>query len=1312
MSKQTPPPAPPPEPRKGTRPPGLLVKAAVWLLVLLLVVIAAGTAWARYVARNIDNYRPAIENLLSERLGQEVTIRQLSASWQGPNPVLQLSHVDIAHADRDGDSAVALQHLLLQLDGLRSLMRMGLVFQRIEADGLDLVLDRGREGGLGIDGLNLAKADASSAQPDLFDDGQWLQPQRWLDELAGRISDPQIRLTHLTLGIRTSETDMFFVDIPQLDMSWDDGSLSASGRAMRQGTLEQLVTFAIRGSDPFDGRFSGQVWAAITPGGLLEALTRGLEWRNFQVQELDARMTTWLTFADGRLQRVNGRIDMPRLKLGRELATLPALEDVSARIGWRRAEAGGSLHVRDLQWRWQDDAVAGLALRLVHDPQQFRLSATDVPLGPLARLAVSSDLLPARVEPEVAGLNPVGRLSSLHLDVPRNEPEEFQAWLGLDGVSVAPHRGAPGGGNVQGQLWLSRHGGQARAVGNNMALIVPGLYDEPVVFDHVDGVVGWRIDGGISRVFGRDLETRVGSADVNGAFDLRLDRYGEDNLGLRIAVANASAERLPTFLPSGALGGELYNWLTTAITGGEVVSGAFYGHGQIGEGRADQSFNTAMEYRFRDASIRYDPSWPEVTGASGTVTIHNSDARIVLEQATTGGLQLGAAEVVVIQGAEGPVVQVATSTRVAGEQARYWLTETPLGAMAGEASQALSLSGDYLLDLALSVPLAAGAQVGVDVHLRTGNGQLDYRPAGLQWQAINGALHYSTDHGFSDEPLSARFLGQPVSVRFQADPGRGALTVIQTGRTDVETLARTFLQRSVPGLSGRLPYTARLDVVPGADARLAISAEAAGLSSQWPTPLAREPGPSEPIEALLRWPADDQLLLEAQWGERLYAALEWQGGGFRGGQVVVADGSARFPVEDGLMVRAAFDRFAPAQWQPWLAQLGVDAASADEADVGTGQRFDWLNTVDLRMERLVLGDHGIPGVRVIARPQPQGWLLTTNSERAAGRVYVPDSFNRVTVDLDHLRVARDAGAASDGDPVLLTPAEQLEAFRDMSAGQWPEVEVRIGSLLLGDDPAGSWSFVMSPSPEQVTLTDLQGRQASLMFDGQLRWGVTSGEEVTVVQGVLEGGGLQDLAGLVGQEMPLTNTESVIDLNLAWPGRPDQFAAGRLNGEFTLRLDDGVILENNDTAQLFRLFNLLNTDTLRRRLQFDFSDLYEAGVAFDALYGKASLDHGILTWNPDLQLAGPSGALRLSGQTNLADETLDMRLVVILPLTQNLPLAAILMGASPPVGGALFVLDKLLGEPLSKLTSATYSVGGTWDNPEVRLRNIFDSGNRE
>ena len=167
--------------------------------------------------------------------------------------------------------------------------------------------------------------------------------------------------------------------------------MSASGRAMRQGTLDQLATFSIKGRGLFEDGFSGQVWADITPGGVLEVMTRGLEWRNFQLRELDANATTWLTFKNGQLEQVNGRLHMPLLGLDNDMTSLAPLEDVSARLGWRRTEEGGSLHVRDLKWRWQDEVATGMAMRLDHDRLHLWMSAVDVPVGPLVHMAVVSN---------------------------------------------------------------------------------------------------------------------------------------------------------------------------------------------------------------------------------------------------------------------------------------------------------------------------------------------------------------------------------------------------------------------------------------------------------------------------------------------------------------------------------------------------------------------------------------------------------------------------------------------------------------------------------------------------------------------------------------------------------------------------------------------------------------------------------------------------------------------------------------------------------------------------------------------------------
>ncbi|AHI32944.1 hypothetical protein AU15_00870 [Marinobacter salarius] len=290
------------------------------------------------------------------------------------------------------------------------------------------------------------------------------------------------------------------------------------------------------------------------------------------------------------------------------------------------------------------------------------------------------------------------------------------------------------------------------------------------------------------------------------------------------------------------------------------------------------------------------------------------------------------------------------------------------------------------------------------------------------------------------------------------------------------------------------------------------------------------------------------------------------------------------------------------------------------------------------------------------------------------------------------------------------PEQQAQTFRDLGLGNWPDVDVRIAALNMDGENAGSWSFQLRPEATQLLVQDIVGTLKSLTLTGELSWSIAAGREITRFTGDINGKSLADLDTLVGAEIPFRSKNTAVKLDIDWPGRPDQFDVSGLSGSVSVRFDDGVILEGNNTAQLFRVFNLLNADTLWRRLKLDFSDLYEAGVAFDAISGKASMINGLLTLDPELQVVGPSGAFKLTGTSNMIEETLDMRMVVVLPLTQNLPLAALLMGAGAPIGGALFVLDKVLGDPLSKLTSATYSVSGSWDEPDVRLRRVFDTGN--
>ena len=443
---------------------------------------------------------------------------------------------------------------------------------------------------------------------------------------------------------------------------------------------------------------------------------------------------------------------------------------------------------------------------------------------------------------------------------------------------------------------------------------------------------------------------------------------------------------------------------------------------------------------------------------------------------------------------------------------------------------------------------------------------------------------------------------------------------------------------------------------------------------------------AESVEQLVRLSVED-------WSENIARRLESDatGSSVAATETSVAQGSD-----------ASADGEAPVSQTP-------EATEPSNVATESPVIWEWLTRLSLDVKELLIGPQTISEINLNLNPGPQGWWLDATSEAVKGRIFVPaESQKYVSAEFERLHLAADRNNDDIEASLPFNLDERTESFRELEVAQWPPVEASIQSLKLGERDLGTWKFLMEPEDNAVRVRDISGQLNTLSFTGDLFVGIEDQSLITRVSGDLRGANVADIGPLIGSQVPLESKKSQIAGTLVWPGRPDDFAAASLSGDLTLRLDDGVILQQNNSAQLFRVFNVLNTDTLWRRLQLDFSDLYEAGVAFDAISGKAALEEGILTLKPELQVVGPSGAMKLSGSSNLDLETLDMTLVVVLPLIKNLPLAAVLMGASAPIGGALFVLDKVLGDPLSKLTSATYSVQGTWDEPEVKLDSIFDT----
>ena len=1247
--------------RQPARLIALLSSAIWWSLVVVLVLFALYAGIGRQLTQNVDAFRDDLSRELSDRLGHDVRIGRLSSRWFWLDPSFTAQNIEVTNPD-SGVQVLSLQHLTIRFDALASLMRFRIVFEDFEAEGLALTLNQKDSGDVGVRGADL---------PEPLNN----RFRHWLDVSGKWLSNPYIKVTRVSLGIRDNQGQLRHIDIPQLDLLYHQGLFRASGRALQSATTQQLASFTLVGKQFFRGDFTGQLYLGLDSGRLFDGLIDEYKWRDIRIEGFDLGGEAWLTFREGVLQQVNGTVRTPYLQLGVGGESLAPLEDISARIGWRRHSAVmgelddesdqsatiGEWHLEQLAWTWNGDNVPPFSLLLAPRAEGFSVTADALPLRPLRRFAGALPLLPEVAREALENYRPVGFLDSMTLNIPGTDGKSFELSGRMRNVGAAAYGGAPAANNVNGFIYVDDSSGyvEARSGSQPVTLAFPELFGSEWSLPELAATVAWQLDGPVTRVYSDDIRLSYGdSAGFNGAFDLKLNRQGEDDLGLRVGVENAEASMLADFVPEKLVNAGLYDWLTTAIQEADITSGVYYGHGQIGADAPSGSFVSSMWYEFENGTVRYDESWPEVTGARGRVVVQNGDTLVSLEAGKTGGLVLNPGTVEVVPGEDGGLVRVKASAPVPGNAVAFWMANSPLGEMAGPQAAGLKYDGDYALDLDIDLPLESSEDVVVKAGISASNGYVGYPDADLSWEDISGSLVYHTSKGFSGGPLSARFLDEPVEVMFgQASSGNASgpdiLTIRQTGTISVPSaLRQAGLTRSDAGsgdvgdsygLKGSIDYSAEVDVATGTAPRITVRSSLEGLSIDWPGPFSKKSEEAAPLVARIDPELANGVGITGSWEDR-----------------------------------ATFDLFLKA------------------------------SGVELTFDELYLGDQTLTNIHLEALDLGDRWVLTTNSERAVGRVVFPDDDRAITANFEVIRFLRNNTNAKD-TPELLTIEQQLEAFRAMDMVNWPDVDITISELLLNEDSLGRWSLQLRPERQQLNITGIEGQLNSLVLKGDMTWGVINNRETSQFSGSVSGGALADLSELFDSEIPLTNKQTNIKLDLDWPGRPDEFELASLSGVVSFRLDDGVILEGSNSAQVFRIFNFLNSDTLWRRLKLDFSDLYERGVAFDAISGTARLDDGLLTMEPELQVVGPSGAFKLSGSTDMASEVVNMRLVVVLPLTQNLPLAALLMGASAPIGGALFVLDKVLGDPLSKLTSATYNVTGTWDEPKVDLRQVFDTG---
>ena len=1254
-----------------------LLRWALWLVAGLLIFAALYVSLGRQFIPLLAEYRAEIEQQLQQHLQQDIQIEQLAGSWRGFSPVLAARYVTLGR----GPNALQVETLRVQPDVIGSLLARELRLTAISLDGLQVHLQENQAGQWSLQGLQL-----DTFENTAFQLNDWLAKMQQVTQLSVLNSrvivqpHEQEALALTYAGFTLSRSG------PQQRL--DFRAILPDGEKLELSAQGQLV-------DKDWQRSSLAVYLNLPSSNLAQWLPN-LPWPGWMLDNLQLNGELWLQAEHGQLQQAV--LQLAELELQGQAAHTAPLHIQGHDL------KGFYQHTEGMHSAWFTQLPLHIDQRAVHD-WRFTLTYAKQ-LAPVWDMAIAqlkiADVdylagrlleLPELASEVLASMQPSGQLNNLQVQWrPEATWSERLSFISsVQDVGFSAWRDVPAAGGISGQISGDLTQGELRlASTDGFSLHLAKLFAKPWRYERANAQLLWQFDEQGFTLESPYLQVQGEEGEIAGDFLIRLLREpdAEDYMDLRVGLRNGDARFTEKYLPSRVAGfsADLAHWLSTAIQGGDIEQGYFQYQGSLNAGTPPESRSMSLYFDVTDAQLEYQPGWPKLTEAAAQVFIEDSGVRINLEHGKVLNTPLSSAyaEVALARQGQTPTLQLQADLLSNVADGLYFLQKTPLADAAVQFSKWQG-QGDLPATLELSVPLVANPSVQIKLALNALNAELQMPEINVHLHALNGQLVFDSQRGLSAKKMTGQFLGQAFSGHIDAQGQAGHLVshIDVQGLMPIEQLSQwAGITQPIP-VSGVLPYRLRV-LLEGDDSQLRVDSNLQGVKVDLPAPFAKTAGEQRYADWRMTLSGAERRYW-FEYGEQLSLNLAAPPGNILGGrgQVRVGGGLASLPTQQGMQLRGSLPVLDVADWQQLLARYRL-------SEQGSGQL---LTSAQLTIQRLSGYGLSADNLDITFQPQTSGWQLSVRSELLQGKITERGTNKPLQVQFARLHLPKSLvqGVAAQGD-----------AFADFEINTIPALDIHIDALYHNAENLGPWSFSTRPQGQGVLFENLELSLKGLQVSGQLGWQRdNNGAMHSWYKGRLAGDNLKDVLLAWGFAPTITSDSFRVDSDVHWAGSPAVLGLSKLSGDLDVSFRKGQLVSVDGSSQALRVFGLLNFDSIGRRLRLDFSDLLDKGLAYDRVKGKVRVVEGVYRTQTPLLVEGPSSNLDLQGQFNAVTEQVNATLVVTLPLTNNLPLAAVAVGA-PVVGGALFLVDRLLGDRISRFASVTYHINGDWQHPNISL----------
>ncbi|MCG7515964.1 YhdP family protein [Vibrio sp. MMH1-50] len=1259
-----------------------------WTLVTLLVLLAILVTTLRVALPQLNHFQDEIKTWVKQGTGFDFSIASVAGSWRNSHPSIALQGLE-ANLPNNQDARFAVDEIHIEFDLIQSLLKFKPVVADLTID--DLALDIRTVDLLSKSENNDPAANVSQSESKLIDQ---------LDSLLLRQFE-DFTITDSRIWYKSVSGETRRLDIEQLRWSNQGKHHLAEGTvSIADASLNSLLVRANFKDYGSLRDISGEFYVSAKDVSVTPWLTTYMQDES-GVESGKVSLNTWLTLQHS--QPSYAYVDLQPSELvwnekGRhELLLESGIFKLSPdKEGWK--VNGHSLQIRTDDRPWPELDVA---FDWQPDGWLLNLSQLDIEaLTPLVKLAPKSESTTDLLDK----LAPKGRVEDIRLSM-NGGLDTLRYSAELDELGLTQWELLPGFSHVQGKVSGNLEQAKAKVTVIDDVFPYGDVFQAPLNIKQGEVDIVWQQDEDGWRLWSDKVTAATPDLQVLGAFRLDFPKEQSPFLSFYAEADLYNAGETWRYLPTLALGQDLTDYLSTAIQGGKVNTAKLLWYGELGDFPYKEHNGMFQAWvGLKNAKFSFDTAWPTITDLQLDLLFENDAMYLDSKSATLNGVKAKRITGRIPELAEGGHIEIEAKASAPGNEVRDYMMATPLVDSVGAALTALQVSGPVYSEFQLNIPFDTEKDARAWGYADLKNNRVDIDAPPMTLENATGRIKFDNDV-VTTSGLSAELLMQPISLDFRGENAEQGynVTINTLGDWEVDPLKPYLGERWLSLVSGHAPWQMDIDLQlndVGFTYQVDVLAQLSQLASEYPYPLGKKRGEKgqaklqasgnqESVSARLQIPnAKYQTEIDISGDVPVLTAtnLVVGNGGFKISPVVGHDASIRL---DDL----SLDKWADLMHVPQSTTQSV-LSSMKTPTVPLPTR------ISMDVKNLELGGIEFHDVDLNARKKNLSWQLDVDSQEVKGKANYLKPYD-LSVSLEHLHLY------IPGFDEMTKERSSLFASEDQSAplisnfdrkfhAEMPNLTLNIDDFWLQGYKVGKVNVDVERGNNRLEWKNVTFSSGQNRIDMSGWWELTKERSHSNLSMKVKGDNNSDLMERFGITSGIQQAPFEINANLDWDGAPWSMKTQSLQGDVSTEFGKGVITEVSGAARLLGLFSL---DSIIRKMQLDFTDVFDKGMAFNSITGTGQIQDGVFITN-DIVMDALAGEMKIRGIADMNTRLVDAEVNFTPDITSGLPMLTA-FAVAPQTALYVLAISTVISPVVEVFTQVNYEVKGPLDSPTVK-----------